>query len=249
MNDKTKLKLLKTNDTSLKEKHDVKQKSILINTEEYFGSNISNEKYLRDFYQLYRFYEELFQNFKNNKLLILFRSIDDLIMGLIQFNYEKEIVKNEGIPIKDILKSNKEFVEKMKIEIEKYKNNPHKSYIDGVYFSEIEQVIIQNSSNSIEACVYRHEIVDRIKNANTKFNNVLFKILSQKELFLGTKSPSKGKTKNINSLLAKIYYEIISNDNLNKEFIDVLDNNKDINSCSYPIKIVFNKLDKEKLIV
>lgn len=247
MNDKTKLKLLKPKNTTTKQKHDDKQKHISINNEEYFDSNVASEKYLRDFYQLYRFYEDLFQNFDNNKVLLLFKSIDDLIMGLIQFNYEKEIIKNEGIPLKDILKSNKEFIEKMKVELEKYKNNPNKSYIDKIYFEEIEKVLIQYSSNSIEACIYKHEVLDRISKANKKFNSVLFDLLKQKELFLGTKSPSKGKVKNINSFLAKIYYEILSNDYLNKELIEALDKKLDINSCSYPIKVLFDKLDNEKL--
>ena len=246
MNDKTKLKLLKKTEESTKQKHDI-QKPVLINSEEYFESKVSNEKYLRDFYQSYRFYEELFKDFSSNRLLLLFRSIDDLIMGLIQFNYEKEIVKNEKIPLKDILKSNKEFISKMKIELEKFKNNPDKSYIDGVYFSQIEQVLIENSSNSIEACIYKHEVVDRIEKANKKFNSVLFKLLSDKGMSLGTNKPSKAKNNNINTLLAKIYYEVLTNDNLNKEFIDVLDNKKDIANCSYPVKTLFNKLDEEKL--
>lgn len=253
MNTNAKFKLLKPNqpfDSLSNEDTQTFQIKVIKSMGKPYEQRKMENQYLNCFYQLYSavFDEYEYEDVSDNTLCLLLISLYEMFKLRIQLSYENEIIKSDGIPYKDILKSNKEFLEKIKSEILEYKKRIHLSYLDEVYILEIESLIADYNSNVINGCIFKSRFLDMLDDMKKCNSDSLFHMLVNYEIDLGTKLPSKGKKRNINYILITTYYDILCDYILRQEFIDVLDNKKDIDNCNERIKTLFKKVNYDSLV-
>ena len=171
-------------------------------------NNDINEVYFKDFEMIYNLFFIRLKEKKYHKYENIMNEFLVLLMARIRMNYEYLIARDEKINPKNIIKSNSNYVEKLKEIVDKIDNSNRSLNAKDDIVDKMNQLISDYQITPFNGFIYNYKNIEEVDNQKEIVLEALCKVIKTKKLFLFNQDNREENLK-----LIKIYYQILCDEN------------------------------------
>ena len=154
---------------------------------------------------------------KDDKFAITIGNLVVLLASRLTFSYEELIYKEESVKPKNIILSNISYKDDLKTLIEKLDNSTHALASNNVVVKEAQELIRKIEETPLSGFIYNYQSIDEIEKLRETNTSSLYNEILGYDVYL---KDYMDKDTNLN--LIKIYYEILTSEDMFKAFYDYI---------------------------
>lgn len=154
---------------------------------------------------------------KDDKFAITIGNLVVLLASRLTFSYEELIYKEENIKPKNIILSNISYKNDLKTLIEKLDSSSHNLASTNTVVEEAQELIRKIEENPYTGFIYQYKSIDEIEGLRETNTKSLYNEITGYDVYL-----KDYMNKNTNLNLIKIYYEILTSEDMFKAFYDYI---------------------------
>lgn len=154
---------------------------------------------------------------KDDKFAITIGNLVVLLASRLTFSYEELIYKEESVKPKNIILSNISYKDDLKTLIEKLDNSTHALASNNVVVKEAQELIRKIEETPLSGFIYNYQSIDEIEKLRETNTSSLYNEIIGYDVYL---KDYMDKDTNLN--LIKIYYEILTSEDMFKAFYDYI---------------------------
>ena len=154
---------------------------------------------------------------KDDKFAITIGNLVVLLASRLTFSYEELIYKEESVKPKNIILSNISYKDDLKTLIEKLDNSTHALASNNAVVEEAQELIRKIEETPLSGFIYNYQSIDEIEKLRETNTSSLYNEILGYDVYL---KDYMDKDTNLN--LIKIYYEILTNEDMFKAFYDYI---------------------------
>lgn len=154
---------------------------------------------------------------KDDKFAITIGNLVVLLASRLTFSYEELIYKEESVKPKNIILSNISYKDDLKTLIEKLDNSTHALASNNAIVKEAQELIRKIEETPLSGFIYNYQSIDEIEKLRETNTSSLYNEITGYDVYL---KDYMDKDTNLN--LIKIYYEILTSEDMFKAFYDYI---------------------------
>lgn len=154
---------------------------------------------------------------KDDKFAITIGNLVVLLASRLTFSYEELIYKEESVKPKNIILSNISYKDDLKTLIEKLDNSTHALASNNAIVKEAQELIRKIEETPLSGFIYNYQSIDEIEKLRETNTESLYNEITGYDVYL---KDYMDKDTNLN--LIKIYYEILTSEDMFKAFYDYI---------------------------
>ncbi len=154
---------------------------------------------------------------KDDKFAITIGNLVVLLASGLTFSYEELIYKEESVKPKNIILSNISYKDDLKTLIEKLDNSTHALASNNAIVKEAQELIRKIEETPLSGFIYNYQSIDEIEKLRESNTSSLYNEIIGYDVYL---KDYMDKDTNLN--LIKIYYEILTSEDMFKAFYDYI---------------------------
>ena len=154
---------------------------------------------------------------KDDKFAITIGNLVVLLASRLTFSYEELIYKEENIKPKNIILSNVSYKNDLKTLIEKLDSSTHNLASTNAIVEEAQKLIRTIEENPYTGIIYQYKCIDEVERLRETNTESLYNEITGYDVYL---KDYMDKDTNLN--LIKIYYEILTDEDMFKAFYDYI---------------------------
>lgn len=154
---------------------------------------------------------------KDDKFAITIGNLVVLLASRLTFSYEELIYKEESVKPKNIILSNINYKDDLKTLIEKLDNSTHALASNNAIVKEAQELIRKIEETPLSGFIYNYQSIDEIEKLRETNTSSLYNEILGYDVYL---KDYMDKDTNLN--LIKIYYEILTSEDMFKAFYDYI---------------------------
>lgn len=154
---------------------------------------------------------------KDDKFAITIGNLVVLLASRLTFSYEELIYKEESVKPKNIILSNISYKDDLKTLIEKLDNSTHALASNNAIVKEAQELIRKIEETPLSGFIYNYQSIDEIEKLRETNTSSLYNEILGYDVYL---KDYMDKDTNLN--LIKIYYEILTSEDMFKAFYDYI---------------------------
>ena len=154
---------------------------------------------------------------KDDKFAITIGNLVVLLASRLTFSYEELIYKEESVKPKNIILSNISHKDDLKTLIEKLDNSTHALASNNAIVKEAQELIRKIEETPLSGFIYNYQSIDEIEKLRETNTSSLYNEILGYDVYL---KDYMDKDTNLN--LIKIYYEILTSEDMFKAFYDYI---------------------------
>ena len=154
---------------------------------------------------------------KDDKFAITIGNLVVLLASRLTFSYEELIYKEESVKPKNIILNNISYKDDLKTLIEKLDNSTHALASNNAVVEEAQELIRKIEETPLSGFIYNYQSIDEIEKLRETNTESLYNEITGYDVYL---KDYMDKDTNLN--LIKIYYEILTSEDMFKAFYDYI---------------------------
>ena len=154
---------------------------------------------------------------KDDKFAITIGNLVVLLASRLTFSYEELIYKEESVKPKNIILSNISYKDDLKTLIEKLDNSSHTLASNNAVVEEAQELIRKIEETPLSGFIYQYKSIDEIEKLRETNTSSLYNEIIGYDVYL---KDYMDKDTNLN--LIKLYYEILTSEDMFKAFYDYI---------------------------
>ena len=154
---------------------------------------------------------------KDDKFAITIGNLVVLLASRLTFSYEELIYKEESVKPKNIILSNISYKDDLKTLIEKLDNSTHTLASNNAIVKEAQELIRKIEEAPLSGFIYQYKSIDEIEKLRETNTSSLYNEIIGYDVYL---KDYMDKDTNLN--LIKLYYEILTDEDMFKAFYDYI---------------------------